>query len=474
MFVSWLLVISFGFSKRPWRSDVQRLYEVRNSQIFLTFRFSFAIIIIVMGLWISKRLREEFLGFFTKKGHKVFPSSSLSNSGDPSVLLTTAGMQQFKPFYVDVSRADREIKTRKTASSQKCFRTTDIDEVGDATHNTFFEMLGNFSFGDYFKEEAITLAFELLTKVYGLDTKRFVVTVFTGDKSVPRDEESVKVWGKLGFSENKGNLRFAGREDNFWGPTGDEGPCGPTTEIYVDGVEIWNIVFNEYYGKRGENGELSLEKLKHHGVDTGMGLERLARVMQKVPSIFESDLFSPLMKVIEKKAEPHLPKEVKLKAGRVVADHMRGGAFLMAEGLEPSNVKAGYVLRRVLRRAIRFAHTLHLPYETFANLVETTGRIYQEVYPELLKKKANILQIFEKEYQAFGKTLKKGITIFEKAVSKNQKKSFSGKEAFFLYATYGFPLELIEEMLKERELTLERKSFEIALNEHKALSKKQP
>ncbi len=412
--------------------------------------------------------------FFTKKGHSVFPSSSLTNSGDPSVLLTTAGMQQFKPFYLDVWRADKEIGSRKAASSQKCFRTTDIDEVGDQTHNTFFEMLGNFSFGDYFKKEAITFAFELLTKVYTLDAKRFVVTVFTGDKSVPRDEESLKVWEKLGFSEKKRNLRFAGREDNFWGPTGDEGPCGPTTEIYVDGVEIWNIVFNEYYGKRSEDGELALEKLKHHGVDTGMGLERLARVMQQTPSIFESDLFAPLMYIIEKKSSKDVPEEVKVKATRIVADHMRGGTFLMAEGLEPSNVKAGYVLRRVLRRAIRFAHTLHLPYETFGMLVETTGKMYQDVYPELLNEKGKVLQIFEKEYQSFGKTLKKGITIFEKTVSKNQKKSFPGREAFFLYATYGFPLELIEEMLKERGLTLEQASFFLALNEHKELSKQKP
>jgi alanyl-tRNA synthetase len=429
-------------------------------------------------LWTSARLREEFLMYFENKGHKRFASSSLTNSGDPSVLLTTAGMQQFKPYYLDAKKADEELKSRRMTTSQKCFRTTDIDEVGDETHNTFFEMLGNFAFGDYFKKDAIAFAYELLTRRYQLKPKDLQVTIFEGDEQVPEDKESKAIWKDLGVPE--GNIKGSGREDNFWGPTGDKGPCGPTTEVYVNGVEIWNIVFNEFYfdGTRDEllsgNSEKKLEKLSQQGVDTGMGLERLAITMQNVSSLFETDLFVPLFKVLSKYTpEKSLPDEVVTKARRIVADHMRGGTFLMAEGLNPSNLKAGYVLRRILRRAIRFGHTISLPYDVYAKIVDTTGRIYKDVYPELRDNRQQILQIFEKEYTVFGKTLKKGITIFEKSISKIGNKPFSGKEAFFLYSTYGFPKELIEEMLKERGLALEQKGFDEALQAHREASKKQ-
>lgn len=421
-----------------------------------------------MELWTSTKLREEFLTFFKEQGHKIIPSSSLTNSGDPSVLLTTAGMQQFKPYYLNPIEADSKLGSRRAASSQKCFRTTDIDEVGDETHHTFFEMLGNFAFGDYFKKEAIFFAHELLTKRYTLNPKRLTVTVFGGDQNVPRDEESANIWKELGFSEEKGNLRFAGREDNFWGPTGEEGPCGPTTEIYVDDVEIWNIVFNEFYC----NKDKSLTELANKGIDTGMGLERLAVTMQGVKNNYETDLFLPLLKVLGKyDARENIPLAVKERARRIIADHMRGSAFLIAEGLEPLNVKAGYILRRILRRAIRFVHTLGLPHEIFAHLIKTVGIIYKDAYPEILANQKQIMQIFEKEYSLFGKTLKKGMTIFERMISKNQKNLFSGSDAFFLYATYGFPQELIQEILKERGLALKKEEFIQALNKHRELSK---
>lgn len=430
-----------------------------------------------MEKWTSVELREEFLSFFKEKGHKIIPSSSLTNSGDPSVLLTTAGMQQLKPYYLDAARADTDFGVRRVASSQKCFRTTDIDEVGDQTHLTFFEMLGNFAFGDYleqsekqgsyFKKEAIEFAFELLTARYNLPVLNMHVTVFKGDAEVPRDEESVKIWETLGFSEKKRNLIFAGREDNFWGPTGEKGPCGPTTEIYLNGVEIWNIVFNEFYCNKDKTFTL----LSFKGIDTGMGLERLARVANNAPTVFETDLFAPLIEIIKKQsAQDNLPEETRIKAERVVADHIRGATFLIAEGLTPSNVKAGYVLRRVLRRAIRFGHTLRLPHECFGNIIKTTGRIYKDIYPELFKNSKQIIQVFEKEYQLFGKTLKKGMNVFEKEVL-GATNVFSGEKAFFLYATYGFPIELIQEMLKERNLQLHIKEFEKALEAHRELSK---
>ena len=299
----------------------------------------------------SSELREKFLEYFEKNGHTVVPSSSLLPD-DPSVLLTTAGMQQFKPYYT--GEADpfhsphptlggKSLGSRNVASDQKSFRTSDIDEVGDERHLTFFEMLGNFSFGGYFKEEAIKYAKEFLDSV---NIPIDYVTVFEGDSDVPRDEDSVKIWGRYGFSSEKGNLRFENRDENFWGPTGAEGPCGPTTEIYArsegseQALEIWNIVFNEYYcwpdGK--------LEKLKTPGVDTGMGLERLAMVSQEKQTIFETDLFSPIMDL--------LPQGTDERTRRIFGDHARGVVFLLADGLRPSNKEAGYVLRRLMRRIL--------------------------------------------------------------------------------------------------------------------------
>lgn len=430
-----------------------------------------------MSLWISGKLREDFLMFFKKKGHIIVPSSSLTNSGDTSVLLTTAGMQQFKPFYLDPAKADEELKGRRAASSQKCFRTTDIDEVGDRTHHTFFEMLGNFAFGDYFKKEAIAFAFELLTKVYKFKPGDLQVTVFAGDEKVPEDSQSRAIWESLGIPGS--HIRACGREDNFWGPTGDQGPCGPTSEIYVNGVEIWNLVFNEFFypGSRdellaGTKGK-SLQPLAFKGVDTGMGLERLANVLQGVNSNYETDVFVPLVEVVRRNTQrTDLPEELAIRSTRIIVDHMRGGTFLMAEGLAPSNVKAGYILRRILRRAIRYAHTLNLPYDAFEKLVVATGHVYGDAYPELLKNKAQIMEIFSREYNVFGKAVKKGMTAFERSLSTLQSSVFPGQQAFLLFSSYGFPLELIEEMLKERGLALDSEGFTNALDAHREISKK--
>lgn len=430
-----------------------------------------------MELWTSNRVREEFLDFFRTKDHAIYPSSSLTNSGDPSVILTTAGMQQFKPYYFDAKKAKEVIKGRGAASVQKCFRTTDIDEVGDRTHNTFFEMLGNFSFGSYFKKEAIIFAHEFITKRLGLSIS--YVTVFKGEAGVPLDETSAQIWKKLGVLD----VRQEGMEDVFWGPTGDQGPCGPTTEIYLknsfgEDVEIWNIVFNEFFcqGSReqllGDPGAVKLIPLKVKGIDTGMGLERLLMIAQKKSSIFETDVFDPLTQLVSSRiSRRDVNEELTLRATRIIADHMRGATFLMAEGLTPSNVKAGYILRRILRRAIRFAHTLGLAHEVFGSIIKKTGQLYKEAYPELLEQQKKIQEIFEGEYSAFGKTLKKGITIFEKSILATDSSAFSGKQAFFLFATYGFPLELIEEMLGERGLSLEKEGFYKALEAHRKMSK---
>ena len=410
-----------------------------------------------MGQTSSPELREKFLDFFEKKGHKIVPSSSLIPT-DPSVLFTTAGMQQFKPYYL----GEKSPYGPNVATSQKCFRTSDIEEVGDNRHLTFLEMLGNFSFGDYFKEEAIKLAYELLNSKFQIQNSKMTVTVFKGNADVPRDEESVKIWGKLGFSEEKGNLRFAGREDNFWGPTGLEGPCGPTTEIYVKGLEIWNLVFNEYYQDR----EGKLTPLKQKGVDTGMGLERLAMIVQNKPSVFETDLFEPIIQEISN-LKSQISK-LNEKAVRIIADHIKSAVFLISEGILPSNVERGYVLRRILRRAIRFGKLLNLPKNFLIPLAQRTIKIYQDIYPEVKQKENDILTVIQNEGEKFEKTLESGLKQFEKI---SQKGDISGIDAFHLYDTYGFPLELTEELAKEKELGVDKKGFEEAFKKHQEISR---
>jgi len=398
----------------------------------------------------SNDLRRGFLNFFEKKGHKIVPSSSLIPT-DLSCLFTTAGMQQFKPYYL----GEKSPYGKNVASCQKCFRTSDIEEVGNEKHLTFLEMLGNFSFGGYFKEEAIQLAFELVNSKFQIPNSKIMVTVFGGDAEIPRDEESVRIWGKFGFSEKNGNLRFAGREDNFWGPTGEEGPCGPTTEIHFNGVEIWNLVFNEYYQDKNRK----LTPLKQKGVDTGMGLERLAMVVQNKPSVFETDLFLPIINKIPGENE---------KAKRVIADHIKGSVFLISEGIFPSNVERGYVLRRILRKAIRFGKLLNLPKNFLIPLAQKVIEIYKDIYPEVKSKEADILTVIQKEEEKFEKTLNLGLKQFEKISARGD---ISGEEAFHLFDTYGFPLELTEELAKEKGLKVDIKGFEESFKKHREISR---
>ncbi|MCX6813722.1 MAG: alanine--tRNA ligase-related protein, partial [Candidatus Azambacteria bacterium] len=272
----------------------------------------------------SREIREKFLEFFEKRGHKIVPSSSLLPN-DPSVLLTTAGMQQFKPYYTGEKDPIKDFGSRRTASIQKSFRTSDIDSIGDESHLTFFEMLGNFSFGDYFKEDAIKWAWEFITKEMKISSERCHVSVFKGDNEIPEDKESIAIWKSLGLSDDK--IKKCGRQDNFWGPTGNEGPCGPTSEIYIDNIEVWNLVFNEYYCHINK----TLEPLKQNGVDTGMGLERLAMAIQDAPTVFETDLFQSIIQLI-----PHLDIPNETRTIRIIADHIRGAAFLIADGILPS------------------------------------------------------------------------------------------------------------------------------------------
>ncbi len=381
----------------------------------------------------ADEIRLKFLKFFENRGHKIIPSSSLIPENDLSVLFTTAGMQQFKPYYTNPEGADKDLGGRNIVTAQKCIRTGDIDEVGDATHLTFFEMLGNFSFGGYGRREAITYAHDFITKELGLEI--FFVTFYKGEGVVPRDEESKDVWASLGVKD----LRADG-SDVFWGPTGDSGPCGPTTEIYCqnangDDVEIWNIVFNEYFcdGSRDklDHGEATLKKLDILGVDTGMGLERLVSIVQNKKSIYETDLFNG----------------EKTKEERIVADHIKASLFIISDGVVPSNTGTGYVLRRLIRRAVRFSK------KPLDQEIERIRKIYKDIY--VLNDKGEM----GKEENKFRETLSKGLKEFEKGV-----------DPFVLATTYGFPIELTLELAKEKGQTIDLEDFNKKMAEHQKLS----
>jgi len=405
-------------------------------------------------------IRKKFLNFFKNKNHAIVPSSSLIPT-DPSVLLTTAGMQQFKPYYLGELNALADFGSLNTASIQKCFRTSDIDEVGDETHLTFFEMLGNFSFGGYFKKEAINYAYEFLTKELGL--KIDYVTVFDPQKvesddwrkNVPLDEESFKIWKAIGLPEEKIHLEGI---DNFWGPTGSEGPCGPTTEIYIKNkegksVEIWNIVFNEYFCDKDKK----LKKLNTAGVDTGMGMERLMMIVLNVSNIFETDLFQPLFNI--------LPQNLEIRHQRIISDHIRGSVFLLSDGVRPSNKEAGYVLRRILRRIFVYEKIYNLEKNVFEKLINTVIAVYKDVYPELEQNKNIIFEEFNKEKEKFLNSLNRGLKELEKI------KEINAQSAFYLYETFGLPYEIIKELGGQKAQELNYFDFEKELEKHKNISR---
>jgi len=393
----------------------------------------------------ADELRKNFLEFFQSKNHKIVPSASLIPENDPSVLFTTAGMQQFKRYYV----GEKSPYGPNVCSCQKCFRTSDIEEVGDESHLTFFEMLGNFSFGwpkeGYFKKEAIGYAYEFITRV--LKLKIDYVTVFKGDifEELPPDKDSENFWQEI-----DPNLKIvkSGKEDNFWGPTGSEGPCGPTTEIYINGIEIWNLVFNEYY----RNSDGALKKLESSGVDTGMGLERLAMVSQNKKNVFETDLFKGIL--------------VDSKEKRIIADHIKAAVFLISDGVLPSNVERGYVLRRLIRRAMRYGE--------IEGVAEKFIDIYKDVYPNIEKNKEIIIEEIKKEKEKFSKTLERGIKNLKSQIIDLKSKNLniiSGDIVFDLYQTYGFPLELTSEMAKEEGMDVDVSGFKKKYQEHQDISR---
>ncbi len=419
----------------------------------------------------SSELRKEFLCFFKNRGHKIVPSSSLIPS-DSSVLFTTAGMQQFSPYLTGKKDVMKDFNSRHLASCQKCFRTDDIEEIGDDTHHTFFEMLGNWSIGQnesgYFKEGAIDYALEFLESI-GLEKSKMYVTVFGGNNSIPRDEEAINIWKQREITK----IKECGEEDNFWGPVAETGPCGPCSEIHYDRgesfgcgridcgpnclyckryVEIWNLVFMQYF--KNEAGKYEL--LNQTNIDTGIGFERLLSILQNKKSAYETDLFSEVISKIENKKD-----EV---ACRIIADHIRGIVFLVGAGIIPSNLSQGYILRRLIRRTIRYGKILELKNDFWVPLIEATVNKYKDVYPEVEKKET--YDIFKKEEEKFSLTLDKGLKIIHSI-----EKDISGKEAFNIYQSYGFPIEMIKEELSKKGLSLNEAEFYEELKKHREISR---
>ena len=395
------------------------------------------------------KIREKFLNFFKERGHTIVPSSSLLPT-DPSVLFTTAGMQQFKPYYTGQADAMKDFGSLNTASIQKSMRTSDIDEVGDESHLTFFEMLGNFSFGGYFKKEAIQYAHEFITKEMGLEID--YISVFAGEGNVPEDTESQEIWKRI---DPNITIKKFGRSDNFWGPTGNEGPCGPTSEIYVKGLEVWNLVFNEFY----QHPDGRLEPLKTPGIDTGMGLERLAMVVQQKENIFETDLFAPIIAKIRGSISG-----ISAKSERIIADHLRASLFLMADGVTPSNKDQGYILRRLLRGAITHVNILDIKFDSkeFRSVADIIIDNYQD-YPELNNEK--ILEELSLETRKFRKTIENGLKELNKI------EAIDSKLAFRLYESFGLPFEVVKEVGKEKAAKLTREGFEEERKKHQELSR---
>ncbi|MDD5146370.1 MAG: alanine--tRNA ligase [Candidatus Pacebacteria bacterium] len=422
---------------------------------------------------LASDLREKYLKFFEDKGHKRIPSAPLIPEHDPTVLFTTAGMHPLVPFLL----GEKHPLGTRLCSSQKCIRTGDIDDVGDATHLTFFEMLGNWSLGDYFKKEAIEWSFEFLTKELGVPKERLAFSVFEGDKenNILKDEEAADIWKNLGVSEKR--ITYLGRSDNWWGPAGKTGPCGPDTEMFywagpepakdrfdpndTRWVEIWNDVFMQY--NKASDG--CFEPLTKKNVDTGMGLERMAALLQGKDNVYDTELFLPILEKISQLSGKAYQDDA--KSFRIIADHLRASIFILADGLAPSNTERGYVLRRLIRRAIRYGRLLGIEKEFTVKIAQRMQKIYEDAYPELIQYQEFIFEELSKEEEKFGRTLNRGLKEFDKSVRSN----ISGPEAFNLYQSYGFPVEMTIELAKERGKNVDEAAFKEELQRHQALSR---
>ena len=427
-------------------------------------------------------LKNIYLKFFEERGHKIIPSAPVIPENDPTCLFNTAGMQPLVPYL----KGEPHPEGTRLTDVQKCFRTNDLDEVGDKTHHTFFEMLGNWSLGDYFKKESITWSFELLTKYLKIPVEKLSVTVFKGNEIVPADNESADLWKSLGIPENR--IAFLGEDDNWWPNMELTGPCGPDTEIFYwrsdeevpskfdpendNWVEIWNNVFMQYNHKP----DGTFEPLKNKNVDTGMGVERVVAVLEGQTDNYKSSIWTDLIKKIEEVSGKNYDDEKYTRSMRIIADHIRAIVILSGDdaGIKPSNTDQGYILRRLIRRMIRYAKKLDI--DINSNWEQELAKVvideYKPYYKELERNEKAILEVLANEKNKFNKTLEKGLREFEKLTRNIEGTEISKDIAFKLYDTYGFPIELTEELAKEQGLTVDIGGFKKKFEEHQALSRK--
>ncbi len=431
----------------------------------------------------SNKLRKIYLDFFLEKNHSIISSASLIPENDPTVLFTTAGMHPLTVYLMGQPHPSG----KRLVNYQKCFRTGDIDEVGDPTHLTFFEMLGNWSLGDYFKEEAISMSWEFLTdkRWLDLDPNKLSVTVLAGNENIPRDEESAKIWRKLGIPNER--IFYLPMADNFWGPTSETGPCGPCTEMFYDTekelcsdrcqpgchcgkyFEIWNDVFM-FYNKKKDG---TYEKLDQHNVDTGMGIERTVAVLNGFKTVFEVDSFIPLITKIRKFAKiKEKPNKDQEKAIWIIVDHVKAATFILGDDihLAPSNLGQGYILRRLIRRTIRQGNLLNIKQRFLPELAQSVINIYKDIYPELDRNKDFIMDNFFQEEKKFTTALTRGLRKFNQIYKEN--KTITAENAFLLFTSFGFPLEITTELASERGISIDIHAFKKEFEEHRNLSRK--
>ena len=420
-------------------------------------------------------IRNKYLNFFERHGHKVIPSASLVPENDPSVLFTTAGMQPLVPYLL----GEKHPEGKRLTDYQKCLRTNDIDEVGDNRHLTYFEMLGNWSLGDYFKKESIAMSFEFLTKELNIPVEKISVTCFAGDEDCPRDEETAKYWKEQGIPED--HIYYYGKDDNWW-IAGEEGPCGPDTEMFYDTgkepcgpncqpscdcgkyVEIWNNVFMEYLKKDGK-----YTKLAQKNVDTGMGLERITFLLQGKETPFETELFVPIMNKLQE-----LSKNDSIESRRIVAEHLRASMMVASDGVKPSNIDRGYILRRLIRRMTRHLNKLQIDLNELDNLIDLDIDILKDMYPELLEKKGMIKEVILTEKDKFMKTLSRGEKEFNKVIEKIKSQNLDtidSESIFKLYETYGFPPEVTKDLATENGLKVNMEEVNDLFKKHQEKSK---
>ncbi|MFA6804762.1 MAG: alanine--tRNA ligase [Candidatus Methanomethylophilaceae archaeon] len=426
----------------------------------------------------AQELREAYVNFFKERGHAYIRSASLIPENDPTVLFTTAGMHPLVPYLL----GEKHPEGTRLVDFQKCVRTGDIDEVGDASHLTFFEMLGNWSLGDYFKKESIQYSFDLLQTVLKIPVDHLAVTAFAGEDGIPKDTETAELWKSHGLKDDQ--IFFYGRKDNWWGPAGQTGPCGPDTEIFFDDgrpkccdacgpschcgkyTEIWNNVFMQYF--KDADGKFS--PLKQKNVDTGMGLERVLRIINGKETVYDTELFQPIIRKVEEISGKKYADD--MRSFRIIADHLRAATFLLGDGVVPAKMGQGYILRRLVRRASRYMSKLGFDGVYMQQIAEIIVRDYSAAYPELKQNEKEIYEKLTAEEEKFHKTLAKGLRRFDEMLAENgDSKVLNGELVFKLYDTFGFPVELTQELAQEKGLTVDINDFNNRFKEHQEKSR---